>query len=29
MAMRLGVSDAFVEQPGVQLVKVLEPQPAA
>src|SRR6266568_116585 len=27
MAMRLGVGDAFVEQPGVQLVKVLEPQP--
>src|SRR5437763_11109501 len=26
MAMRLGVGDAFVEQPGVQLVKVLEPQ---
>jgi len=27
MAMRLGVGDAFVEQPGVQLVKVLKPQP--
>ena len=27
MAMRLGVGDALVEQPGVQLVKVLEPQP--
>ncbi|MEA2907485.1 MAG: hypothetical protein QOI12_4872 [Alphaproteobacteria bacterium] len=27
MAMRLGVGDAFVEQPGVQFVKVLEPQP--
>ena len=25
--MRLGVGDAFVEQPGVQLVEVLEPQP--
>src|ERR1700730_4537658 len=27
MAMRLGVGDALVEQPGVQFVKVLEPQP--
>jgi hypothetical protein len=27
MAMRLGVGDAFIEQPGVQLVIVLEPQP--
>src|ERR1700683_3161297 len=26
MAMHLGVGDAFVEQPGVQLVKILEPQ---
>src|SRR6202040_2157780 len=26
MAMRLGVGDALVEQPGVQFVKVLEPQ---
>jgi len=25
--MRLGVGDAFVEQPSVQFVKVLEPQP--
>src|SRR5206468_5171595 len=25
MAMRFGVGDAFIEQPGVQLVKVLEP----
>ena len=27
MVMRLGVGDAFVEQPGVQLVVGLEPQP--
>src|ERR1700732_3840762 len=27
MTMRLGVGDALVEQPGVQFVKVLEPQP--
>src|SRR6202047_4354663 len=27
MAMRLGVGNAFIEQPGVQFVKVLEPQP--
>ena len=27
VAMRLGVGDAFIEQPGVQLVVVLEPQP--
>jgi hypothetical protein len=27
MAMRLGVGDALVEQPGVQFIKVLEPQP--
>jgi len=27
MAMRLGVGDAFVEQPSVQFVKILEPQP--
>ena len=27
MAMRLGVGDAFVEQPGVQLVEGFEPQP--
>src|SRR5439155_280286 len=27
MAMRLGIGDAFVEQPGVQLVVGLEPQP--
>ena len=27
MAMRLGVGDAFIEQPGVQFVVVLEPQP--
>ena len=27
MAMRLGVGNAFVEQPGVQLVQVFEPQP--
>ncbi len=26
MPMRLGVGDAFIEQPGVQLVKILEPQ---
>jgi hypothetical protein len=26
MAMHLGVGDAFIEQPGVQLVKILEPQ---
>src|ERR1700732_1374637 len=26
MGMRLGVGDAFIEQPGVQLVKILEPQ---
>ena len=27
MAMRLGVGDTFIEQPGVQLVQVFEPQP--
>src|SRR5262245_27427339 len=27
MAMRLGVGDALIEQPGVQLVQVFEPQP--
>src|SRR3954453_17433597 len=27
MAMRLGVGDAFIEKPGIQLVKALEPQP--
>ena len=27
MAIRLGVGDAFIEQPGVQLVIVFEPQP--
>ena len=27
MAMRLGVGDAFIEQPGVQLVIVFEPKP--
>ncbi len=27
MAVRLGVGDAFIEQPGVQLVEALEPQP--
>src|ERR1700681_679885 len=27
VAMRLGVSDAFIEQPSVQFVVVLEPQP--
>jgi len=27
MAMHLGVGDAFIEQPGVQLIEVLEPQP--
>jgi hypothetical protein len=27
MAMRLGVCDAFVEQPSIQIVKVFEPQP--
>jgi hypothetical protein len=27
MAMHLGVGDAFIEQPGIQLVKILEPQP--
>ena len=26
MAMHLGVGDAFIEQPGVQFVKILEPQ---
>ena len=26
MGMRLGVGGAFIEQPGVQLVKILEPQ---
>jgi hypothetical protein len=26
MVMRLGIRDAFVEQPGVQFVKILEPQ---
>ncbi len=25
--MHLGVGDAFIEQPGIQLVKILEPQP--
>src|SRR5262249_58188840 len=27
MAMRLGIGDAFIEQPGVHLVVALEPQP--
>jgi hypothetical protein len=27
MAVRLGIGNALVEQPGVQFVKVLEPQP--
>jgi hypothetical protein len=27
MAMRLGVGDTFIKQPGVQLVQVFEPQP--
>ena len=27
MAMRLGIGDALIEQPGVQLVVVFEPQP--
>src|SRR3954453_18411494 len=27
MAVRLGVGDAFIEQPGVQLIIVFEPQP--
>src|SRR5580700_1379698 len=27
MVMHLGVGDTFIEQPGVQFVKILEPQP--
>jgi hypothetical protein len=27
MAMRLGVGDTFIKQPGIQLVQVFEPQP--